>query len=211
MTRLEIWLTQATRRLAQESAAQVRAEIQEHYESGRESAMIKGATADEADRQAVAALGDARTANRQYLEVLLTSAEAKMLRQGNWEARVLCSRAWLKQTLVALSFAALIGAEVLSLRGVTEIARILLVAGLGILLLFAAPMLPVYTPTRSRIYRAVKWLVIAVMLAAPFGADALKWSWLLISCAWPVFWNEWTRASIRRKLRVADWPKQLYL
>ena len=48
-------------------------------------------------------------------------------------------------------------------------------------------------------------------LALPFGPNTLKWSWLLISCLWPVFWVEWTRASIRRKLQVADWPKQLYL
>jgi hypothetical protein len=211
MTRLDSWLDQATRRLSRDSGAQVRAEIQEHYESAREAATNRGATADDADQQAIAALGDARTANCQYRKVLLTAAEARMLRQGNWEARAICSRVWLKRTLVVLPLAALVAATVFFLMGSLEIERILLIAGLGTSLLFAAPMLPVYTPSRSRIYRVVKGLAIVVMLTLVFGSDALKWSWLLISCLWPVFWIERTRASIRRKLQVSDWPKQLYL
>jgi len=211
MNRLYSWLDQATRRLSRDSAAQVRAEIQQHYELAREAAMSHGATADDAEQQAIAALGDARTANCQYRKVLLTAAEARMLRQGNREARAICSRVWLKWTLVALPLAALIAATVFFLMGSLETARILLIAGLGTSLLFAAPMLPVYTPSRSRIYRAVKGLAIVAMLTLVFGSDALKWSWLLISCLWPVFWIERTRASIRRKLQVADWPKQLYL
>lgn len=211
MTRLDGWLKQATRHLSQNSAAQVRAEIQEHYESAREVAMSTGATADEADQKAVAALGDARTANCQYRKVLLTSTEARILGQGNWEARAICSRRWLKQTLVTSSFAALIGAEIFFLLGATEIARMLLIPGLGMGLLFAAPMFPVYTPSRSRIYRVVKWAVMFAMFALAFGPNTLKWSWLLISCLWPFFWVERTRASIRRKLRVEEWPRQLYL
>jgi hypothetical protein len=211
MTRLDAWLQQATRRLAKESAAQVYTEIHEHYESAREAAMSAGASADEADQQAIAALGDARTANCEYRKVLLTSAEAKILRQGNWEARAICSRVWLKQTLVALSFAMLIGAELFFVRGATETARILFVLGLGMAMLFLGPTLPVYTPSRGRIYRAIKWLLMIAMLVLVMGADTLKWSWLLISCMWPVFSVEWTRASIRRKLRVEEWPRQLYL
>jgi hypothetical protein len=215
MTRLDGWLKHATKRLSQKSAAQVRTEIQEHYESAREAAMNAGVTAEvtaeEADRQAVAALGDASAANCQYRKVLLTAAEARLLRQGNWEARAICSRVWLKQTLVAVSFAALIGAEIFFLRGETEIARILLVLGLGMGLMFTAPMFPVYTPSRSRIYRVVKWAVMIAMFVLAFGPDALKWSWLLICCLWFIFRVEWTRASIRRKLRVEEWPRQLYL
>jgi hypothetical protein len=211
MTRLDGWLKQATRHLSQDSAAQVRAEIREHYESAREAAMSGGATADDADQQAIATLGDARTANCQYRNVLLTAAEARLLRQGNWEARAICSRVWLKWILVALPLAALIAATVFLLMGAVETARILLVSGIGMGILFAAPMFPVYTPSRSRIYRIVKWLVMIAILALAFGPDALKWSWLLISCLWPVFWIERTRSSIRRKMRVAEWPKQLYL
>jgi hypothetical protein len=211
MTRLDSWLTQATRRLSRDSAAQVRAEIQAHYESAREAAMNRGATADDADQQAIAALGDARTANCQYRKVLLTASEARILRQGNWEARAICSRVWLKRTLVALPLAALIAATAFFLMGSLEIARILMVSGLATSLFFAAPMLPVYTPSRSRIYRVIKWLAIIAMLTLAFGPDALKQSWLLISCLWVFFHIERTRASIRRKLQVADWPKQLYL
>ena len=39
MTALESWLQQATRHLSAESAAQVRTEIREHYESAREAAL----------------------------------------------------------------------------------------------------------------------------------------------------------------------------
>ena len=95
MTRLDGWLEQATRRLSKNSAAQVRAEIQEHYASSREDAISGGATADEADRLAVSALGDAKVANREYRNVLLTAGEARMLRDARWEARAVCSRPWL--------------------------------------------------------------------------------------------------------------------
>jgi GTP cyclohydrolase III len=66
MTRLDNWLKQATRYLSKDSVAQVRTEIQEHYESAREAAMIRpgGVTPEEADRLALAALGDAKAANR---------------------------------------------------------------------------------------------------------------------------------------------------
>ena len=88
MSGLDSWLRQATRHLAKDSAAQVRMEIQQHYESARDAAIHAGATAVEAARSALIALGDARTANRQYRHVLLTSAEPRMLRDGNWEARI---------------------------------------------------------------------------------------------------------------------------
>jgi hypothetical protein len=65
--------------------------------------------------------------------------------------------------------------------------------------------------TRSRIYGVVKWAVMLAMFVLAFGPDALKWSWLLICCLWLIFRVEWTRASIRRKLAVEEWPRQLYL
>ena len=52
---LETWLKQAARHLSSDATAQVRTEIQEHYEAARESAMNGGATGEEADRAAVAA------------------------------------------------------------------------------------------------------------------------------------------------------------
>jgi len=67
MTPLDRWLSEATRGLSAESAVQVRAEIQQHYDS-----------ACEAGDDAIAALGNPRTANRAYRKVLLTEREAMM-------------------------------------------------------------------------------------------------------------------------------------
>ena len=211
MTELETWLNQATRRLSRDSSVQVRTEIQEHYESARETAMSAGATADEAARLAITALGDAKAANCQYRKVLLTSEEARLLGESNWEARAFCSRPALKMLLLALPVVALFAAGAFYFAGANAVAQVLLVGGIGMGLLFSAPFLPVYTPSRARVFRVVKWVVLIGMLGLAFGPDALKWSWLLISCLWPAVWIERTRVSIRRKQPVAKWPKQLYL
>jgi hypothetical protein len=210
-TGLETWLKQATRGLSKDSAAQVRTEIREHYESAREAAMSGGANAHEADAQAVAALGNAKTGNCQYRNVLLTSAEARLLREGNGEARAVCARPWVKALLLAMSGAALVAANEFLLRGDIALARALFAGSIAIGLVFAAPFLPVYTPPRARAFRVVKWVVMLCMLLFAFGPDVVKWSWLLFSCLWPMAWVEWTRVSIRRKLPGEKWPKQLYL
>jgi len=207
MTGLESWLKQATRSLSRESAARVRSEIHEHYESAREAAMTRGAEADEADRSAVAALGDARTANRQYRKVLLTSAEAKMLAESNWEARAVCSRPWLKWMLLAITAGALVAGAVLLATGPIQLARLALACGLAMGIFVAAPFLPIYTASRARAFRGVKWVALmgVCMLAL------WEQPWLMASCLWPLAWIELTRISIRRKLPVAQWPRQLYL
>ena len=81
---LECWLQQATRSLSKDSAAQVRTEIQEHYQSAREDAISGGASQDEANRMALIALGDAKTANKQYLRVLLMASESGTLSKTWW-------------------------------------------------------------------------------------------------------------------------------
>lgn len=211
MAALEGWLAQATRRLSRDSAAQVRSEITDHYESAREEAIADGVSVAEADRLAVAALGDPREANCRYCGVLLTSAEAKLLREGNWEARVICSRPWVKWMLLALPLVVLCIAATLLVKDKAEVARTLFVAGLGMGLLFVAPFLPVYTQWRGRVFRAAKWVVFGGVMWLAYGPDPLKLSWLFFSCLWPVVWIEWRRYSIRRKLPVEKWPKQLYL
>lgn len=210
MTALDTWLKQATRHLSKDSVTQVRSEIQEHYESARDAAIQNGAAADEADRLAVRDLGDAKKANCQYREVLLTSAEARMLREGNWEARAICSRPWLKWMLLVMPGAALFAAATPFFTGST-LAWPLLAGGIGTGLLFGAPFLPIYTPSRGRAFRVVKWVVLLSILGLAFGPDSLKWSWLLFSSLWPIVWIESKRISIRRKLPVADWPRHLYL
>jgi hypothetical protein len=209
MTALENWLKQATRRLSRSSAEQVRAEIQEHYEAARQAAIREGVSAEEAERLAVRDLGDAQAANCQYRKVLLTSAEARMLRQGNWEAQAVCARPWLKWLMAAASVTALLVATILFLRGSVAFQWVLLCAGLDLML--AAPFLPVYTPERARVFRVLKWAVVLGALALAFGPNLRQWSWLLFSCLWPMAWVESTRTSIRRKLPVTKWPKQLYL
>ncbi len=210
MSALDHWLNQATRGLSKDSAAQVRSEIREHHESACEAAITNGATPEEADRFAYRVLGDSEDANDQYRSVLLTAAEAKVLGEGNWEARVLCSRQWIRWLLAAIPLAAVLAAVALFFTGSEGSARVLAIGGAGMGLVFAAPLLPIYTRSRSRIFRPVKWIVLIATLVLAFGPNALKWSWLLASCLWPLFWIEWTRISIRRKLPVAKWPKQLY-
>jgi hypothetical protein len=209
MTALDIWLKQATQHLSKDSVAQVRTEIREHYDSARDAAIQGGATAAEAERLAVRDLGDAKKANRQYREVLLTSAEARMLREGNWEARAICSRPWLKRMLLAMPVVALFAAATLFFTGST-LAWPLLAGGIVISVLFAAPFLPIYTPSRGRVFRVVKWVVLLSVFGLAFVQDPQKWLWLGYSFLWPA-WIEWKRISIRRKLPVAKWPRHLYL
>ncbi len=169
--------------------------------------MSGGATADEADRQAVAALGDARTANRQYRKVLLTASEARVLAYS--EARAVCSQMWVKWVKLAIPLAALFTAIGLLLTGSIAVARLLVAMGGWMALMFAVPFLPVYTPSRAQVFRAVKWMVMIAVLLQTFGTGGPKWLMLLVYC---LLWRiEWQRASIRRKLRVTEWPKQLYL
>ncbi len=202
MTRLESWLTEATRSLSEDSATQVRREIGEHYESS----LVRDVTPDEADRLAIEALGDAKAANRQYRKVLLTSSEARMLRQSNREARAFCSVPLLKGLLIAVSVVVLFGATISFRAGAIFMAQTFLLGWVLVSVLAFAPFLPVYTPSRGRVFRVVKWVALLVALWL-----ALKITPLFFACLWALTWVEWTRASIRRKLPIAEWPRQLYL
>lgn len=211
ITTLESWLQQATRHLAKDSAGQVRKEIQEHFESACAAAVDRGSTIAEAETFALNALGHARTANRQYKRVLLTSAEAKLLRDGNWEAAAICSRPWMKWLATAAPVVGVMAAMVFFLNGRVAVSRDVLIASLGMSPLLAALLLPINTISRGRVFRFFKWIAIIGALLLLFGPAAFKWSWLLISCLWPLVWTEWRRTSIRRKLPILTWPKHLYL
>jgi len=211
MTALDVWLRRATRYLSHDSASQVRTEICEHFESAREAALQTGATESEAGRLALAALGDAGVANRQYRGVLLTRTEARLLRGSNWEARAICSHRPVKLALVALPIVALVTSIALFLSAHPAPATPLFVGGIALAIALGIPFLPIYTPARARTYRIAKWTAILSALALAFGANALQWSWLIACSVWPLLWIELKRISIRRKLPVARWPKQLYL
>jgi hypothetical protein len=208
---LDRWLEQATRRLSKDSAAQVRTEIQEHYQSAREAAISDGASQDEANRMALTALGDAKIANTQYRRVLLTASEARLLQQGNREAGVVCSISGRQWLLLAVSLIPLLAAGALLRTGWTGQGRVTLALGLGIGFTILAPRLPIYTPSRARVFRYFRWMIQVGLLLLAFGPGAMRMSWLILLCVWQLMWVEWKRASIRRKLPVADWPRQLYL
>jgi hypothetical protein len=184
-TPLDSWIGRATCDLSLDSAAQVRAEIVEHFESARETAIVAGTNA--------------------------TSAEAKMLREGNWEARAVCARPWLKTLMQAIPAIPLAVTFVMLSRGEAAGARLPFLASLALFMFLAGPFLPVYTTWRGRVYRAAKWAALIAVFVLAFGADSLKYFWLIASCLWIPIWTEATRMSIRRKLPVAQWPKQLYL
>ena len=212
MTVLDNWLERATRGLSKESAAQVRREIGDHYESAREAAIAAGAAAEAAERSALSALGDAKTANRQYCRVLLTSSEARLLRDDNAEARALCiGNSWFRWPLLALSVGALVAAAALYEAGSLSLARVALAIGIGTTFWLAVPLLPINTPLRGRVFRVFKWLVQAGTLLLAFGPGALRGHWLIVLILGQLSWTEWRRASIRRKLSAQQWPKHLYL
>src|SRR5262252_10650921 len=134
VTILDNWLEQATLGLSKDSAAQVRREIEDHYESAREAAIATGATAEAAERSGLSALGDARTANRQYRRVLLTSSEARLLSDETVEARALrTSSSWFRWPLLALSVGGLVGAVALYKWGAGSLARVALAIGISII------------------------------------------------------------------------------
>ena len=199
---LERWLDRATKDLSLDSSRQVCAEIVAHYESACEEALGAGASEEESDRAAVASLGDAASANRAYKKVLLTDADAALLSQtrcGVWPA----SRRWLWLLPILVCMAAIR----FFVTGDSYFGWTLVTGATGFALLLSAFKLPVFTLKRGRIFRAFRWLWLAAILAL-----TMKGSWLmLISCAWPILWVEWRLSTVRRKLPVSQWPKQLYL
>jgi hypothetical protein len=99
----------------------------------------------------------------------------------------------------------------LFLDGDAELARDLMVVSAAMAVFLLGPMLPVYTRSRGLAYRAVKW--VALLGVSFFAMGAMKeQAWLLAFVTlWPLAQTEWIRTSIRRKLPLARWPKQLYL
>ena len=207
-TILEAWLKRATWRLSSKSSAQVRSEIEDHYEAAREEAFSNGATPEEADRTAVASLGDARVAGRQYRQVLLTNSEASMLSEARWEARMLCP---LLRWMTLIPVAMLSVAMWLFATGNAYLGLLLTVGAAGPGLLVVSPLLPIHTPAQARVFRGLRWAWLAAVLIVAAWPDLRRQWWLIATCAISLSLVEWTLFSLRRKLPVAKWPRVLYL
>lgn len=211
MATLDSWLNQAVKHLSKDSADLVRREIQEHYDAAREAALNNGIDPQQAELVAVQTLGDPGIANCQYRKVLLTSSEAALLRQSNAESRMICSNKWLKWTVLSTPGTLLLLSAIFLAMYQFDLARGVLVVGALMAILFTAPFLPIYTPNRGLIFRAVKWVIIIGSITVLFGKDGWNWSWLTSCCFLPFFITEWKRMMIRRKLPIGQWPRQLYL
>ncbi len=211
MTELELWLKQATRHLSRDAAAKVRTEITEHFEASRDAALAAGASPEDAARQALAQLGDPRTANCAYRQVLLTAEEARLLKKSSWEANAVCSRTWIKPAALALYLLLLAASAGFALTGRGSYATDALCAAFGLSPFLAMIFVPIDTPTRGLLFRCARWIAMGTAPLLILGPDAWKYSWLLLSCLAPLAVVEITRASIRRKLPVQSWPRHLYL
>jgi hypothetical protein len=211
MNELENWLKQATSHLSRDAAAKVRAEITEHFEASCEAAIAAGTSPQDAERQAIAALGDPRLANCDYRGVLLTADEARVLREGSREARAVCSRAWIKPALVAGYLVILATAATFALTGHSAWATDAVLAAFGISPFVGAPFLRIDTPARGLAFRIAKWIALGTATILINSPNVWRYSWLVISCLGPIAVIEITRASIRRKLPVQSWPRHLYL
>jgi hypothetical protein len=207
-TILEAWLRRATCGLSIGSSAQVRSEIEDHYEAAREEALGHGATPEEADHIAVASLGDARVAGRQYRQVLLTSSEAGMLSEARWETRLLCP---LFRWMTMIPVAMLTVAIWFFATGNADLGVLLTVGAVGPGLLVVSPLLPIHTPAQGRVFRGLRWAWLAAVLIVAAWPDLRRQWWLIATCAISLSLVEWTLFSLRRKLPVAKWPRLLYL
>ncbi|MEO8096792.1 MAG: hypothetical protein ABI811_03770 [Acidobacteriota bacterium] len=194
-TTLATWLEEATRNLSKDSAAQVRTEIQEHYDAARE------ATLDE--HAAVAILGDAKAANRQYRKVLLTTAEAALVGTPRWEQKLL-QGGYLEIPLMIFIGGVFLAKEL-------DLGMWLVAVAAGMCVFFwNPPKLPINTPSRGRAFRCAKWIVFVFVLAVGFrSGHRYPTTWIILPAIF--LWREWRYASIRRKLPVPQWPKHLYL
>jgi hypothetical protein len=209
MTALEMWLKRATRWLSTGSAAQVRAEIEEHFAASRDAAMQAGANAADAERSALAALGDAAAANRQYRRVLLTAREARVLRTSAWEVNAICGRGWLRWFVLFWAVVATATGIWSWITGRAFLTEVLLLSALALAMCGLPMYVSIFTPERSRIFRLAKMVCILGIIAV--ALMTFRNPWITPIALFPTLWNEWTRMSIRRKMPLERWPKHLYL
>src|SRR5215467_3586293 len=216
MTDLQVWLKRVTCGLSQEAKNQVHHEIEDHYLSARDAALAQGAAPDQADRHALAALGDAETANIRYRSVLLTKEEAKMLRRVKRDGEFFRCRPALGRAFRLGPCMLLCVAAAAYAMDAANLARIMLAATFGLGMIFTVPTFSIYTPARSQVYRYAKWPVVLMALWLANGRSFHHWLGItligLVVFGWADWvWTDWVCASLRKKLPVEQWPKMLYL
>jgi hypothetical protein len=202
MQTLEQWLDVATSGLCESAADRVRAEIGEHYASALEAAAADDADPIDAERLAVDALGDAKTANRQYRRVLLTASEEDVLRGLTSRG----GRLW-RGTIVLVSAVLLVVVPTSTL-AVTKYAFATVMVDA---LLHAIPVGSIRAAWALRILRwatVIGWYTIWFVSTWEFARVAA----VLI----PVFavgasHREYRLFVIRRKLPVEQWPRRLWV
>lgn len=195
---LDQWLSIATKGLSHESIAKVRSEIWQH-----------GDDALAAGQDPIAALGDPAIANRAYRKVLLTAGEARILgRQCRKVSSPEPKRpiAWILLTIPVL----LLDAGILTaLYGLLPVARLCFGMALVLGPILISPYLPIYTPVRSRWFRAAKWICFLAGIAS-LGPKPSFWFTSGLGFLWLAYLDV-LQMRIRSKLPPAQWPKQLYL
>jgi len=198
MQRLEEWLSAATRGLSESAAARVRDEIGEHYLSATEAAQAVVDPLD-VEREVVAALGDAKTANREYRRVLLTKDEAGLLsnmtsvRRKRWGA------------VISLAAVAVL------LSGATGYTKSLIMT---IVIEEVSRAISTASRRAGWIVRVVRWSVLALALIVGTMAAFHDMKGYVPGMAWWVLWAiyyEYKLFVIRRKLPVEQWPRRLWV
>jgi len=209
MQTLEQWLSVATRGLCAAAVERVRAEIGDHYQSALESARAASVDAVEAERRAVAALGDAKTANRQYRRVLLTKGEDILLRgmmsspmplEGFSKRRMLFGQTL--ATILMLQAVAIILTATIKFGGFGYVAAAFILQGV----IFRT--IHVRSIRAGWMIRVVRWGVLgagATMALLSGLNPGLALVQLLV-----VAHFEYKRFVLRGKLPVGQWPKRLY-
>ena len=202
MQTLDQWLSVATRDLCESAAETVRTEIREHYLSAVESAATSGVDLPDAERRALNALGDAKTANRQYRRVLLTEGEGVLLRWlTSWKHK-LWAGVWVFLSLLAL---VLVPASTLS-----HMKYLFTMMVIDLLL----QAVPISSIRAGWIVRAMRWGVLTIGLTMAIVSamgDRLLYVPGFVLWVVSVVHTEFRLFVLRRKVPVDHWPSRLWV